>query len=196
MTWKNSDAESLQSVDELKRRKRIKLTMYIVIFIVSQIIVITMMSLTMMKVKTPKVRLGNISVQDLNSIQATPSFNTKFKTQIRVKNTNFGPYEFDAGIVTFLYQSVIVEQVAIPKSKARMLSTKKFDVEVSLSSSALRSSNLGGELSNGVLTLNSRAKLTGKVELMFIMKKKKSSTMDFTIAFDLSSKTLKSLQCK
>ncbi|KAB2623419.1 hypothetical protein D8674_039410 [Pyrus ussuriensis x Pyrus communis] len=88
-----------------------------------------MMSLTMMKVKTPKVRLGNISVQDLNSIQATPSFNTKFKTQIRVKNTNFGPYKFDAGIVTFLYQSVIVGQVAIPKSKARMLSTKKFDVE-------------------------------------------------------------------
>ncbi|KAB2608710.1 hypothetical protein D8674_011878 [Pyrus ussuriensis x Pyrus communis] len=66
-----------------------------------------MMSLAMMKVKTPKVRLGNI-----------------------IKNTNFGPYKFDAGIVTFLYQSVIVGQVAIPKSKARMLSTKKIDVEL------------------------------------------------------------------
>ncbi|XP_068307459.1 late embryogenesis abundant protein At1g64065-like [Pyrus communis] len=155
-----------------------------------------MMGLAVMKVKILKEWLGNISVQDLNSIQATPSFDTKFKTQIRVKNTNFGPYKFDVGIVTFLYQSVTIGQVAIPKSKARMLSTKKIDVEVSLSSSALSSSNLGRELSSGVLTLNSRAKLTGKVELMFIMKKKKSSTMDCTIAFDLSSKTLKSLQCK
>ncbi|XP_050121148.1 late embryogenesis abundant protein At1g64065-like [Malus sylvestris] len=196
MAWKNSDAESLQSADELKRQKRIKLTIYIGIFIVFQIIIITSMSLTVMKVKTPKVRLGNISVQDLNSVQATPSFDTKFKTQIRVKNTNFGPYKFDASIVTFLYQGVIVGQVAIPMSKAGMLSTKKIEVEVSLSSRALSSSNLGREFSSGVLTLNSAANLTGKVELMFIMKKKKSSTMDCTIAFDLSSKTLKSLQCK
>ncbi|XP_068304965.1 late embryogenesis abundant protein At1g64065-like [Pyrus communis] len=196
MAWKRNDEESLQSADEVKRQKRIKLAIYIGIFIVFQIIVITTMSLTFMKVKTPKVRLGNINVQDLNSIPATSSFDTKFTTQIRVKNTNFGPYKYDAGIVTFLYQGATVGQVSIPKSKAGMLSTKKVDVEVSLSSSALSSSNLGSELSSEVLILNSAATLTGKVELMFIMKKKKSSTMDCTIAFDLSSKTVKSLQCK
>ncbi|RXH95646.1 hypothetical protein DVH24_008146 [Malus domestica] len=194
--YTRSDAESLESVDELKRKKRIKLAIYIGIFVLFQIMVITAMSLTVMKVKTPKVRLGNINVQELNSVPASPSFDTKFTTQIRVKNTNFGPYKFDAAIVTFLYQGATVGQVSIPKSKAGMLSTKKIDVEVNLSSSALSSSNLGSELSSGVLTLNSTAKLAGKVELMFIMKKKKSSTMDCTIAFDLSSKTLKSLQCK
>ncbi|KAB2632826.1 hypothetical protein D8674_029073 [Pyrus ussuriensis x Pyrus communis] len=196
MAWKQNDAESLQSADELKRQKRIKLGMYIGIFIMFQIMAITVMSLTVMKVKTPKVRLGNINIQEVNSIPASPSFDTKFTTQIRVKNTNFGPYKYDAGIVTFLYQGATVGQVSIPKSKAGMLSTKKIDAEVSLSSSALSSSNLGSELSGGVLTINSAAKLTGKVELMFIMKKKKSSTMDCTIAFDLSSKMLRSLQCK
>ncbi|XP_008343502.1 late embryogenesis abundant protein At1g64065-like [Malus domestica] len=196
MAWKQNDAESLQSADELKRQKRIKLAMYIGFFIVFQIMIITVISLTVMKVKTPKVRLGNINVQELNFVPASPSFDTKFTTQIKVKNTNFGPYKYDAGIVTFLFQGATVGQVSIPKSKAGMLSTKKIEVEVNLSSSALSSSNLGSELSSGVLTLNSAAKLTGKVELMFIMKKKKSSTMDCTIAFDLSSKTLKSLQCK
>ncbi|XP_068304873.1 late embryogenesis abundant protein At1g64065-like [Pyrus communis] len=194
--YTKSDAESLESADELKRKKRIKLAIYIGIFIVFQIMVITAMSLTVMKVKTPKVRLGNINVQELNSASATPSFDTKFSTQIKVKNTNFGPYRFDAAIVTFLFQGATVGQVSIPKSKAGMLSTKKIDVEVSLSSSALSSSNLGSELNSGVLTLNSTAKLTGRVELMLVMKKKKSSTMDCTIAIDLSSKTLKSLQCK
>ncbi|TQD79920.1 hypothetical protein C1H46_034512 [Malus baccata] len=196
MAWKQNDAESLQSADELKRQKRIKLTIYIGIFIVFQIIVITAISLTVMKVKTPKLRLGNINVQELNSAPTTPSFDTKFTTQIRVKNTNFGPYKFDEGTVTFLYQGATVGQVSIPKSKAGMLSTKIIDVEVSLSSSALSNSNIGNELSSGVLTLNSAARLTGKVELMFIMKKKKASTMNCTIAFALSSKTLKSLQCK
>ncbi|KAB2632828.1 hypothetical protein D8674_029075 [Pyrus ussuriensis x Pyrus communis] len=196
MARKQNDAESLQSADELKRQKRIKLGMYIGVFIMFQIMVITVMSLTVMKVKNPKVRLGNINIQEVNSIPASPSFDIKFTTQIRVKNTNFGPYKYDAGIVTFLYQGATVGQVSIPKSKAGMLSTKKIDAEVSLSSSALSSSNLGSELSSGVLTLNSAAKLTGKVELMFIMKKKKSSTMNCTIAFDLSSKMLRSLQCK
>ncbi|XP_068307197.1 late embryogenesis abundant protein At1g64065-like [Pyrus communis] len=194
--YTRSDAESLETADELKRKKRIKLAIYIGIFIVFQIMVITAMSFTVMKVKTPKVRLGNINVQDLNSVPATPSFDTKFTTQIRVKNTNFGPYKYDASIVTFSYQGATVGQVSIPKSKAGMFSTKKLNVEVNLSSSALSGTNLGSEMSNGVLTLNSAAKLTGKVELMLIMKKKKSSTMDCTMAFDLSSKTLKSLQCK
>ncbi|CAN6718652.1 unnamed protein product [Malus baccata var. baccata] len=189
--YRRSDAESLQSADELKRKKRTKLAIYIGIFIVFQILVITALSLTVMKVKTPKVRLGNINVQNFNSAPATPSFDTKFTTQIKVKNTNFGPYKYDAAIVTFLYQGATVGQVSIPKSKAGMLSTKKIDVEVSLSSSALSGTNLGSELNSGVLTLNSAAKLTGKVELMLIMKKKKSSTMDCTMAFDLSSKTLK-----
>ncbi|XP_048422604.1 uncharacterized protein LOC125469380 [Pyrus x bretschneideri] len=191
MARKNNDAESLQSTDELKRQKIIKLATYIGIFIVFQIIVITVISLTIMKVKTPKVRLGNINVQALNSVLATSSFDAKFTTQLRVKNTNWGPYKFDAGTVTFLYQRVDVRQVFIPKSKAGMLSTKKIDVEVSLNLNALPSrSVLGTKLSRWVLTLSNQTILTGKVELMFIMKKKKSAIIDYTMTFDLSAKTI------
>ncbi|PRQ17561.1 putative Late embryogenesis abundant protein, LEA-14 [Rosa chinensis] len=196
-TRKDEKLPTFQSEEELKRQKRIKLFTYIGIFIVFQIIVMTVFGLTVMKVKTPKVRLGAISVQELTSVPATPLFNTSFTTQIRVKNTNWGPYKFDASIATFMYQGLPVGQVAIPKSKAGMRSTKKIDVTMSLSTNGLpSSSNLSTELNSGVLTLTSQAKLTGKVELMLIMKKKKSANMDCTIAFDLSTKTVKSLQCK
>ncbi|XP_062029853.1 uncharacterized protein LOC133745746 isoform X1 [Rosa rugosa] len=195
--YTRSDGESLVSEDELKRRKRIKLFTYIGIFVVFQIIVMTVFGLTVMKVKTPKVRLGEISITNFNSAAATPSFDTTFNTQIRIKNTNWGPYKFDAGTVTFMYQGTPVGTVVVPKSKAGMRSTKKINVEVSLSTDALpNSSTLSSELNSGVLTLTSQAKLTGKVELMLIMKKKKSANMDCTIAFDLSTKTVKSLQCK
>ncbi|KAM5573377.1 hypothetical protein ABKV19_013088 [Rosa sericea] len=195
--YTRSDGESLVSEDELKRKKRIKLFTYIGIFIVFQIIVMTVLGLTVMKVKTPKARLGEISVQTLNSVPTTPSFDAKFTTQIRIKNTNWGPYKFDAGSATFLYQGVTIGQVAIPKSKAGMLSTKKINVEVSVDTNALPSSStLGSELNSGVLTLTSQVQLKGKVELMLIMKKKKNAAMDCTIAFDLSSKTVKTLHCK
>ncbi|PRQ18754.1 putative Late embryogenesis abundant protein, LEA-14 [Rosa chinensis] len=195
--YTRSDGESLVSEDELKRKKRIKLFTYIGIFIVFQIIVMTVLGLTVMKVKTPKARLGEINVQTLNSVSATPSFDAKFTTQIRIKNTNWGPYKFDAGSATFLYQGVTIGQVAIPKSKAGMLSTKKINVEVSVDTNALPSSStLGSELNSGVLTLTSQVQLKGKVELMLIMKKNKNAAMDCTIAFDLSSKMVKTLHCK
>ncbi|KAM5574611.1 hypothetical protein ABKV19_013849 [Rosa sericea] len=195
--YTRSDGESLVSEDELKRQKRMKLFMYIGIFIVFQIIVMTVFGLTVMKVKTPKVRLGQINVKSFNSVPATPSFDTTLTTQIRVKNTNWGPYKFDASTATFMYQGVAVGQVSIPKSKAGMRSTKKINVAVSLNTDGIPSSStLGSELNSEILTLTSQAKLTGKVELMLIMKKKKSANMDCTIAFDLSTKMVKSLQCK
>ncbi|PRQ19949.1 putative Late embryogenesis abundant protein, LEA-14 [Rosa chinensis] len=195
--YTRSDGESLVSEDELKRQKRMKLFLYIGIFIVFQIIVMTVFGLTVMKVKTPKVRLGQINVKSFNSVPTTPSFDTTFTTQIRVKNTNWGPYKFDASTATFMYQGVAVGQVSIPKRKAGMRSTKKISVAVSLNTDGIPSSStLGSELNSEILTLTSQAKLTGKVELMLIMKKKKSANMDCTIAFDLSTKMVKSLQCK
>ncbi|KAK9927102.1 hypothetical protein M0R45_024304 [Rubus argutus] len=78
-----------------------------------------------------------------------------------------------------------------------MRSTKKIDVNVSLNTNALpNSSDLGSDLSSGVLTVTSQVQLKGKVELMLIMKKSKNASMDCTIAFDLSSKKVKTLECK
>ncbi|KAK9927103.1 hypothetical protein M0R45_024305 [Rubus argutus] len=90
--YSRNDQESapFQSDEELKRQKRIKLFAYIGIFIVFQIIVMTVFGLTVMKVKTPKARWGEISVETLNSVPATPSFDATFETQIRIKNTNWG----------------------------------------------------------------------------------------------------------
>ncbi|CAB4310436.1 unnamed protein product [Prunus armeniaca] len=195
--YQRSDAESLENADELKRKKKIKMAIYIGIFVVFQIIVITTMSLTVMKVKTPRFRLGNINVQSFESAPATPSFDTKFTTQIKIKNSaNWGSYKFNAANVTFQYQGATVGVINITKGKAGWLSTIKRNVEVSLNSSGITGSNLSSELSSGVLTLNSVGRLNGKVAIMFIMKKKKATNMNCTIAFDVAAKTLKSLHCK
>ncbi|PQM36632.1 uncharacterized protein Pyn_19766 [Prunus yedoensis var. nudiflora] len=195
--YTRSDGESQLSADELKRKKKIKLAIYITIFVVFQIIVITTMSLTVMKVKTPRFRLGNINIQSFESVQATPSFDTKFTTQIKIKNSaNWGSYKFNAANITFQYQGATLAVIDVAKGKAGWLSTIKRNVEVSLNSTALTNSNLGSDLSSGVLTLNSVGRLNGKVAIMFIMKKKKAANMNCTIAFDVAAKTLKSLQCK
>ncbi|XP_021801529.1 uncharacterized protein LOC110745712 [Prunus avium] len=195
--YQRSDAESLENADELKRKKKIKLAIYITIFVVFQIIVITTMSLTVMKVKTPRFRLGNINFQSFESVPETPSFDTKFTTQIKIKNSaNWGSYKFNAANITFQYRGTTLAVIDVAKGKAGWLSTIKRNAEVSLNSSRITGSNLGSELSSGVLTRNSVGRLNGKVAIMFIMKKKKAANMNCTIAFDVAAKTLKSLQCK
>ena len=195
-----SDQESGDlTAEELKRKKRIKLAIYIVVFIIFQVIVITAFSLTVMKVKSPKLRLANIEFQTLTTSTAnSPSFNTSFTTQLRVKNTNFGRYKFDATTINFTYGGATIGQVIIPKGKAGMKSTKKINnVIMNLSSSQLpNTANLSSELTTGTLTLSATAKMTGKVELMLIMKKKKSANMNCTITIDVASKTVRNLQCK
>ncbi|XP_075634808.1 late embryogenesis abundant protein At1g64065-like [Castanea sativa] len=196
-----SDEESntLQS-KELKRKKRVKLAIYIAAFAVFQTIVILVFALTVMRVRTPKVRLGtDVTFSKLNTTgnDTSPSINITFIAQVRVKNTNFGPYKYDDTTAIFTYQNVKVGEVTIPKGKAGLRSTKKVSVTVDLNSDALQTTpSLGNDLKNGVLTLNGRAKFTGKVELMFVMKKKKATEMNCKMIIDSTSKTLKELICE
>ncbi|KAK9277115.1 hypothetical protein L1049_006654 [Liquidambar formosana] len=192
-----SDEESDLQSKEFRRKRRIKIAGYIVAFAVFQCIVIAVFAVTVMKYRTPKFRLGKITVETLVSTPApSPSFNTSFLAQFTVKNTNFGPYKFDKTTATFTYGGVTVGQVDIPKGKAGFRSTKKIKVAVGLDSSALTStSSLGTEINSEVLTLSTQAKLSGKVELMFVMKKKKSAQMNCTIKIHLKTNTLQSLEC-
>ena len=191
---------SNSDVAELKRKKRIKVAIYIAIFVVFQIIVITVFGLVVMRAKSPKLRLSkDFTFQKLETTKSssTPSFDMSFTAQVRVKNPNWGPYKYDNATATFTSHGATVGQVVIPKGKAGMKGTKKVTVTVSLDSKQIANTgDLNGELSAGTLTLTSTAKMMGKVELLLIMKKKKSAEMSCNIVIDVGTKSLKSLQCK
>ena len=127
----------------------------------------------------------------------SPSFDINFTTQLRVKNANFGPYKYESAIATFMYKGVTMGQVTILKGKVGLRSTKKVGVTLNVLSKDLPSSaNLAGDLERGLLMLNSHAKHSGKVELMFIMKKKKYVEMNCTMTINLSSKEIHYVICE
>lgn len=64
-----------------------------------------------------------------------------FTTQIRVKNTNFGPYKYDSSSLSFQYQGVTLGQVVKPKGKDRWRSTEKIEPILILNSKALESNS-------------------------------------------------------
>ncbi|KAK3410077.1 hypothetical protein EUGRSUZ_J02116 [Eucalyptus grandis] len=185
------DHESL-SYEEAKRNKRMKWTIGITAFVIFQVVVAVFFVLVIMKFKSPKFRVAEFDVQTLNvGTQASPSFDMSFVAPIRIKNTNWGPFKYDATTVSFIYGGVQVGQATIPKSKANFKSTKKIDVNVTLSSTS--SLNLG---SSELITLNSQGELKGKVTVMFMFKKTKVSQMNCTMVINTTTKAVQSLSCK
>ncbi|KAK3429367.1 hypothetical protein EUGRSUZ_E00796 [Eucalyptus grandis] len=200
--YHRNDQESLHAMEdeEAKRKKRMKWTIGIIAFVIFQVVQALFFVLVIMKFKSPKFRIGELAVQTLTvGTQASPSFNMSFVAPIRVKNTNWGPFKYDASTVYFTYGGVQVGEAIIPKSKANFKSTKKIDVSVTLSSSNLPSninSNLGSELSSEIITLTSQGELKGKITVMFMFKKKKTSQMNCTMEINTTSKAVQSLLCK
>ncbi|KAG5558695.1 hypothetical protein RHGRI_008601 [Rhododendron griersonianum] len=187
--YARSDAEAATTnTEELRRQKRKKYLIYFAAFVIFQTLIIVLFSLTVMKVKTPKFRVRSSS--SINTFDV-PQTNTSFtlNAQFGVKNTNFGPYKYDSTTVDFLYNGIQVGSAVIPKSKANFLSTKKINVPVDL--------NLSGSTSNSeILTLTSTARLSGKVELMLIMKKKKAVNMNCTMDVNTRTRELLNVTCK
>ncbi|XP_059627404.1 late embryogenesis abundant protein At1g64065-like [Cornus florida] len=188
-------ADEESQTKELKRQKRKKLILYIAAFVVFQTIVIAIFSLTVMKVKTPKFRVRAASFETF-SVTAS-SFDMRMNARVGVKNTNFGPYKFDDGTITFFYRGVEVGNAFVPKSTAKFQSTKRFNVAINLSSTTLpTNSELGSDFNSGILPLSCTSRLTGKVELMLVMKKKKATNMNCTMEVNIATQQLQNLKCK
>ncbi|KAK3429366.1 hypothetical protein EUGRSUZ_E00795 [Eucalyptus grandis] len=200
--YHRNDQESLHAMedDEAKRKKRMKWTIGIIAFVIFQVVQALFFVLVIMKFKSPKFRVGDFAVQTLTvGTQASPSFNMNFVAPVRVKNTNWGPFKYDASTINFTYGGVLVGEAVIPKGKANFKSTKKIDVNVALISTGLPSNinlNLGSELSSSVITLNSQGELKGKITVMFMFKKTKISQMNCTMTINTSTKVVQSLTCK
>ncbi|XP_059625447.1 late embryogenesis abundant protein At1g64065-like [Cornus florida] len=184
---------------ELRRKKRMKCLAYVAAFAVFQTGIILLFALTVLKIKTPKFRVRSATFESFNVVTTTsaPSFDMKMNAELGVKNTNFGHYKFDNSTIYFFYKGTEVGSASFSNARARARSTKKFNVVVDLTSTNVPSNlGLGNDFNSGVLQLTSQSELKGKVELMKVMKKKKSTKMSCTLIISLADKATRDLNCK
>ncbi|CAN6579027.1 unnamed protein product [Malus baccata var. baccata] len=178
--------------------KNTKCLAYVAIFIVFQIIVITAFSLTVMKIKGPKVRFGTVAAENFSSISSnSPSLSLNLVTKFAVKNTNFGHFKYPNSTVTIYYAGQAIGSADIPKGRARARSTRRTDVVISINTDKLSgSTNLGNDINSGLVPLTSEATLKGKVELMKIIKKNKSGKMSCSMSVNLANRAVQDLKCE
>ncbi|KAG6409854.1 hypothetical protein SASPL_127896 [Salvia splendens] len=164
-----------------RKKKRNKCILYILLFIVFQTAIITVFALTIMKVRTPRFRIRSAAITNFNAgTAASPSLQATITPEFTVKNANFGRYKYRNTTVEFFYRGTRVGQVSVLNSKTGWRSTKRFThsaVELNISGSP----QLAEDLRAGVVPITSTARMGGKVELIFIMKKNKATNMNCTM---------------
>ncbi|XWS48872.1 hypothetical protein CRYUN_Cryun13aG0113800 [Craigia yunnanensis] len=180
------------------KRNNAKCFAYVAAFVVFQTAIILIFALTVMRIRNPKVRFGAVTVENFSTGNSTsPFFDMKLMAQVTVKNTNFGHFKYENSTIRILYGGMPVGEAAVVKARARARQTKKFNVTVDISSNMLSpNSNLGNDIASGVLPLSSQAKLNGKVHLMKVIKRKKSSEMSCTMGIHLGTRAVQDLKCK
>ncbi|MCD7462457.1 hypothetical protein HAX54_048566 [Datura stramonium] len=183
---------------ELRGKKRKKFLAYAALFTLFQIAVILFSSLYIMKVRTPKFRMHSAKFDHLVTKNAeNASFNITMNAELGVKNANFGPYNYRNSTIYFYYNSMSIGEALFSQGKAGFKSSKTFNVIVNLLSKDVlpKDSKLRNDLNSGTLILTSKSKLEGKVNLMFVIKKKKSTEMDCTISIGLTGKVVRDIKC-
>ncbi|XP_068309378.1 late embryogenesis abundant protein At1g64065-like [Pyrus communis] len=172
---------------------------YIAIFVVFQIIVLAIFGATVMKIKTPNVRLRSVTVQslDYSSGSNSPFFNMTLIAEVSVRNKNFGHFKFDPTKANVTFGGVIVGQGDIIKARAKARKTKRMNVTIEVNSDGISDgAKLGTEVSSGNVTLSTLATVRGKVTLMKMMKKRKTAHMNCSMIVNLPNQLVYDLACK
>ncbi|XP_073310944.1 late embryogenesis abundant protein At1g64065-like [Primulina huaijiensis] len=185
--------------EEQRKRRRKKCLLYAFLLGVLKAGITLLFLLTILRFRTPKFRIRSATFEtfDFSAAAGTPSFNARMRAELTLKNSNFIKYKFPSTDISFYYNGERVGSTIFPYSRVRARSTKEWEVVVELSAVGLIGrEQLGSDLRSGVLMLNGRSRLSGKVELLKLLKKKKSTEMDCILAVDLNKRLVRDLKCK
>ncbi|KAL8049567.1 hypothetical protein ABFX02_06G027300 [Erythranthe guttata] len=197
-----SDAEvggaAAHDAREQRKKKRTKCFIYIALFVIFQLGVIAIFSVTVMKIRTPKFRIRSAHLTTFHAgTPGSPSFSGTVNAEFSVKNANFGRYKYRNTTVGFFYKGTPVGQVFVRDSRAGWRSTKKFRVVVDLNlANAQANPQLASDLNAGVVQITSQARMAGRVELIFVMKKNKSIDMNCNMEIVTATQQIRNLVCK
>lgn len=181
--------------DEIRRKKRQRLFVYIAAFAVFQVVVILVFALVVMRAKSPEVEITWAGVEGLSV--GNSSYNMTLIAQLKIKNKNFGDYKYERTAMNVSHGGVTVGEGIIWNGKAEARDTETVVVTATVNSAAL-----SGDMSSRILVLESKAALRGKVHLVKmwgiqfqIMKKRKGAEMNCDMEINLTSGAVQDLDC-
>ncbi|XWS50021.1 hypothetical protein CRYUN_Cryun12cG0052700 [Craigia yunnanensis] len=180
-----------------REEKSSKCLVYVLAIMVIQGTVLLIFASIVLRARTPDIEIGSVTVRNLKySNSSAPSFNFTLVTEVIVENNNFGEFRFENTTGSVWCGSVLVGEMKIPKGRAQARATERLNVSVDVSSLRISDTkNLSSNISSGLLELNSHVKLSGRVNIMNIIKRRRQPEMNCFITLNLTGHTVQDLTC-
>ncbi|XP_051143434.1 uncharacterized protein LOC127259866 [Andrographis paniculata] len=156
----------------------IKCLLYLIVFLVFHAVIILVFALVITKVRTPKFHVRTVTFRNVTQ-QSNGSFTAVATAELSLRNANFGRYRYRSTTVAFFYKGMQVGAAEVAASSVGWQSTKKLEATAADWKLGVAAEDLpAGYLPAGALHVTSRAVLVGRVEVIFVMKKKRSAEME------------------
>ncbi|XP_030530254.1 late embryogenesis abundant protein At1g64065-like [Rhodamnia argentea] len=162
-------------------------------------------ALTVLRVKTPELRLRHVDVRTLSysttatTASSSASLNATLVGEAVLRNTNFGRFEFLNGTaVSVIYGGTALGGGKISGGRARAREREKVTVKMEVRSSELAADgrkNLTSDVGSGMVKLTSYAKMRGRVTVVGWIKRWRTAEMNCTMSLDLRGRMVRDLRC-
>ncbi|XVF52995.1 hypothetical protein PTKIN_Ptkin05aG0062700 [Pterospermum kingtungense] len=179
-------------------QKSSKCLVYLLAIMVIQGTVLLIFATIALRARTPDFEIGSVTIKNLKygNISSTPSFNFTLVTEVTVENRNFGEFMFENTTGSVLCGFVVVGDMKIPRGRAQARATERMNVSVDVSSLRISDTkNLNSNISSGLLELNSLVKLSGRVNILNIIRRRRRPEMNCFFTLNLTGRTVHGLTC-
>ncbi|KAK6158286.1 hypothetical protein DH2020_005600 [Rehmannia glutinosa] len=175
---------------ESHKNRSSKCLVYTLLAVVLQSIAFLIFGLVVLRINAPTLRLSNASVNQLN--YGPTSLNMTVVAQIRLRNMNFGRFEFGDGTAILMYQNATIGAASI--HEGRVGGRKNREMNVTLKVRYMNFSIDIGLL--GLVKLRSFVELRGEVRVVKIINRGKSAVMNCTMDLNLTNQEIQDLSCQ
>lgn len=172
----------------------------ILVGIIAIVLLIVILALTVFKAKDPKTAINSITVQDLSvaldMARTRVNLNVTLDVNMGIKNPNKVSMKLKKGNADIIYRGDTVGVAPIPVAKISADKTTALNLTVTLLADRLVSnSQLLSDVIAGSMPMTTRAKISGKVNIVGIkIKISATSTCHFTLF--IGNRTVSDQDCK
>ncbi|KAK6158295.1 hypothetical protein DH2020_005609 [Rehmannia glutinosa] len=166
------------------KKRSSKCLVYTLLAVVLQSIAFLIFGLVVLRINAPSLRLSNATVNQLN--YGPTSLNMTVVAGIRLRNMNFGRFEFRGGHTILLYENATIGAASIYQGRVGGRKNKEMNVTLKVSYM-----NFSGDIGLlGLVKLRSFAKLRGEVRVVKIINRGTTAVMNCTMDLNLTSQVI------
>ncbi|CAH1451360.1 unnamed protein product [Lactuca virosa] len=164
-------------------------------------VVMIVLGFTVLHIKNPKLRMNSVAIIGLDQVNSTDLLNRNANltvvADVSMKNTNVEKFKFETFNSSLVYRETVVGVADVPGGVVDARKTMRLKVVYEMMMAKMAGDpQFGSDFTAGKLMVRSYTRVNGRVNILNIIKRKVTVTMNCSIAINVTSWGIADQDCK